>query len=148
MLLGAVALVLYMDTRAIKLFMVAGRMSETFGTGARAFFFVMMALDLILALWFFIYIARFQAPFRAVLRNSLLMMLRHLPTTILAVVIILVSGFLVYLFMPSVVGVLLLVALPPLAALLLTFPFEKVFRKYMSEEDKLREDKLNGKEYL
>ena len=70
------------------------------------------------------------------------MMVRHLPWTILAALVIAVTLFLMWLIPIT------LFFMPTLGAVVSTFIFEKIFVRYMSEEDRLRERKLNGKEYL
>ena len=43
---------------------------------------------------------------------------------------------------------IVVIIVPTIAAVVLTFIFERIFVKYMSEEDRVTEQKLNGKEYL
>lgn len=109
---------------------------------AKVFFIVLMAVLCMIIMYIFPYVARFSAPMKSVAKNCTFMMIRHLPWSFLAVLVVAVSAFIMWL-----IPITLLI-MPTLGALVLTFIFERIFVRYMSEEDRLKERKLNGKEYL
>lgn len=60
-------------------------------------FAVSLALTAAYALWIFTYIATFEAPTKALLKNALLLMIAHLPVTLALVVLIAISALCIYL---------------------------------------------------
>ena len=139
---AVIALVLYNDAKIVGLLYENGRMGYSFSFAARVFFYVLMGVALLIAMYIFPYVARFSAPMKNVVKNCVYMAIRHLPMTILAGLVIAVTAFLIWLI-PIVI-----IFLPTLSALVCTFIFERIFVRYMSEEDRQKERKLNGKEYL
>ena len=69
-------------------------------------------------------------------------MVRHLPWSFLALLVIAVTAFIMWLIPITIFF------MPTLGALVMTLILERIFVRYMSEEDRLKERKLNGKEYL
>ena len=139
---AVVGLLLYNDARIVGLLNEAGSMGDSLYIAARTFFYVLLVVAMLVLMYILIYIARFSAPMKSVVKNCVYMTLRHLPWTILAGLIVAVAGFLIWLIP------ILAIIVPTLTAVLLTFVFERIFVRYMSEEDRQREQKLNGKEYL
>lgn len=138
LLFGFIALILYNDAKIVALIWE----DKPFTFGAQVFFYVLMAVVLLIVMYIFPYVARFSAPFKSVIKNCMYMMVRHLPMTILAALVVLLSIFLMWLIPIAVLFI------PTLGALVCTFIFERIFVRYMSDEDRAREQKLNGKEYL
>ena len=73
--------------------------------------------------------------------NSFIISLRHIPWTLLVVVLTIAFALLAYLIP------FLALVLPALWALLASFVLERIFKKYMSEEDLAKEEKLNSRSY-
>lgn len=136
-----VALILFLLYNDIQIIGIIGGQSN-WVFGAKAFFCVLMVLVCMVAIYIFPYIARFSTSLKNVAKNCVYMMVRHLPWTFLALLVIFGSLFLMWLLPIA------LFFMPTLGALLATCIFEKIFVRYMSEEDRMKERKLNGKEYL
>ena len=75
------------------------------------------------------YIARFTQDVRHILTNSVLMAIRHLPKTLLLIVILAAAVLGCYLFGIAIIFV------PAVAALLDSLILESIFVQYMSKED-------------
>lgn len=138
LLFGFIALILYNDAKIVALIWK----DASFTFAAQVFFYVLMGVVLLIVMYMFPYVARFSAPFKSVIKNCMYMMVRHLPMTILAALVVLLSIFLMWLIPIAVLFI------PTLGALVCTFIFERIFMRYMSDEDRAKEQKLNGKEYL
>lgn len=97
------------------------------------FFLIMIVFSIIWACYLFPYAARFEDGVKATMKNALLMMIIHLPWSLLILVLFAVAAIAVYVFS-------VLIFLMP-ALLFLTYDgiLERIFRKYMSEEDLERE---------
>lgn len=81
----------------------------------------------------FSYIARFEAPFRTVLKNSLIICVMNLPVS-LSMVILFVAVAAVFILTAPASGVALFL-LPALYALVTSSLLEKVYRKYMPVQE-------------
>lgn len=86
------------------------------------------------------YIARFTLPLRGVIRNAGLMSIRHLPSSLLILLVTLGASAVLYM-MPF-----LMIILPAAAALLDSIILERVFLRYMTDEDRKAEDMRNHPE--
>ncbi len=109
--------------------------------GAFSIVFIIMAL--IAAAWAIYtsaYISRFEQVTKITLKNTILILIANLPWTLLVIVILVVSLILAWIIIP------LIFILPVGAALTYEFIFERIFRKLMPEEDRLREEEKD-KEY-
>lgn len=109
---------------------------------AKVFFTVLMVVLGMVVMYIFPYVARFSAPLKSVAKNCAFMMVRHLPWSFLALLVIAVTAFIMWLIPITIFF------MPTLGALAMTLILERIFVRYMSEEDRLKERKLNGKEYL
>lgn len=105
---------------------------------------IIVALLLILTMWMlyvFPYIARFALPTKALMKNSFIIMLVNFKWNIL----------LLLLFAVSVVGSMFLAILamfvPVIYMVIANRIIERVFRKYMSDEDIAAEEERNRVEY-
>jgi len=132
------ALVLVADTRLMGYFLPEGTAQTIF----KAVFFMMLFIMVMVAQYLFPYIARFELGLKHIALNSLLIAIRHLPWTILLVLISAAAIFLGYLIP------LFIFIMPCVWALLASLILERIFRRYMSEEDRAKEEKLNSREYL
>lgn len=95
---------------------------------------------IVLMLWssyLFPYIARFSNTIKNILKISGFLFVRHLLTSLLLVILFVVAVVLIYLFFPVVFLV------PALYMLVASFLLEKVFKRYMSEEDLAAEEERN-----
>ena len=109
--------------------------------GTFSIVFIIMAL--IAAAWAIYtsaYISRFEQVTKITLKNTMLILIANLPWTLLVIVILVVSLILAWIIIP------LIFILPVGAALTYEFIFERIFRKLMNEEDRLREEEKD-KEY-
>ena len=86
------------------------------------------------------YTARFVQDVRHILSNSLLMAIRHLPKTLLLIVILAAAVLGCYLFGIAIIFV------PAAAALLDSLILESIFVQYMSKEDLEKENLRNHPE--
>ncbi len=100
-------------------------------------FGVLLALETIWASYLFPYIARFQNNLRSIMKNAALMAILNLPKTIVLFLYIVVAGVIIYV-MP--IAILLM---PSVFTWMQNLTLEKIFRKYMTDEDREAEDELN-----
>lgn len=105
---------------------------------AQIFFMGCWIYTMILAMYVFPYVGRFAIKTLPLLKNAVYMSLRHLPQTILMALIVAAAGFALYM-LP-----ILALFVPAVAAVFVSVFMEKIFYKYMTEEDKAKEDKLNN----
>ena len=83
--------------------------------------------------YMFPYVARFENTVKATLKNAVLLELRHLPWSLLLILLSLLEAFLIWLIWP------LIFILPAFIYLVFNEILERIFRRYMSEEDLKRE---------
>ena len=126
-------LVFVMDIWILRSFQAAGSLIGS----AYVLFVVFIILLLGYCIWTFAYMVRFEDPFRRVLKLSLFLMVRHLGATALSLLVVALGAFACYIIP---IG---LVFLPALTVWLLTAILERVFRQYMTAEDKEAEDERN-----
>ncbi len=133
LILLAIAAVMGIDAYIMKQFDNAG---NAFGK-LYIFFIVMLGFELIWALYIFPSIARFENTNRAIMKNAALMAIAHLPKTLL-MVLILAAAIVLDWILPF-----LIIFLPAAFMWLWNVILEKIFRRYMSEEDQKEEDERN-----
>jgi uncharacterized membrane protein YesL len=85
----------------------------------------------------FAYIARFESTLKQSLKNGLLLFIMHFPTTIVVGLIAAGTVALLIIMWP------LVFIMPSVSMWLISYFTEKVFRRYMRDEDKELEDDLN-----
>ncbi len=98
------------------------------------FFVVLIVLTFMWAIYQFAYIARFENSLKQTFKNSAIIMIANLGWTALMFVIIAVLVYLAYRFM------ILILFTPMLITLCIHPIMEKLFYKYMSDEDKAKEE--------
>ena len=98
------------------------------------FFLIMIAVAIMWSAFLFPYIARFENTVKQTLKNAFLLMVRHLPWSLLLLVILVASVLSVYIIP------VLLVVIPAVASIVFDFILERLFRRYMSPEDLEREE--------
>ena len=101
------------------------------------FFFILMIFWSIWCVYIFTYSARFENGIKATLKNAIIIAIINLPWSVLVFVILAASLLAMYL-----VPFMLLV-LPAAVMYIYDIILEKLFRKYMSEEDLKRELELD-----
>lgn len=100
-------------------------------------FIVMAVLMVMIAIYVFAYIARFQNNLKSIIKNSAFFAIRHLLRSIVLVVI-LAAEVVVCLFVPITI-----IIVPTLGMYLITLVMESIFQKYMSIEDLEAETERN-----
>ncbi len=97
-------------------------------------FALLLILYAITMLYLFPYVSRFYCTFKQSIKISLLLGIRHLPTTILLVVLdaIVIFACLYY--------IILLMFLPGFLCLVNSFLIRQVFKKYMPEKEEIPDD--------
>lgn len=100
------------------------------------FFLIMIVFSILWACYLFPYIARFEDKVKTTLKNSMLMMIIHLPWSLLVLALFVITILVIY-FFP-----ILIFIMPALLFLTYDAILERIFRKYMSEED-LEKEKEN-----
>lgn len=96
-------------------------------------FFVFIIFVTLWGFYIFTYIARFENSIKTTLLNTLYIMLHNIPWTLLIAVLFAVSCIAVFLFP------ILIVVVPAMYNILKNNILEKVFQKYMSEEQRIDE---------
>lgn len=100
-------------------------------------FEVLLAVEVIYAIYVFSYCARFSNTTGAILKNSAILAIRHLGTTF-AIALILLASFLVIYILPVSIFIV-----PIVTVWFISIPLEKVYFRYMDEEDKSAENERN-----
>jgi len=103
---------------------------------APVFFTVLLVFSIVWAIYHFAYIARFSNSFRDSFKFSAFIMVANIGWTFAIIAVLIVSLLLIYRFL------FLIIFAPGLIACALHPILEKVFRKYMSEEDLTKDDDL------
>lgn len=101
------------------------------------FFYFAMFLWAVWTVYIFAYSARFENTMKATMKNAAIMAVLHLPWSLLVLVLLLAGGVVVYL------SPVMITIVPSGVAVLYDMILEKIFRKYMSEEDLKKEEELN-----
>ena len=104
-------------------------------------FIVLLIFEAAWALYIFPYMARFENTTKQVLKNTAYIAVANLPKTIVMVVVLGAVVLTVYLFP------VILVVIPAVFMLLINLLMEKVFRKYMSDEDLAAEEERDREAY-
>lgn len=103
------------------------------------FYIYWMLLFILLScvVYLFPLLSRFSLKRFQLVKMSLLVSMKHLPKTLIILLLVVVSGFCMW-YMPILTAVL-----PGLCALLCSFPLEKVMKKYLpAPEEDIPEDEL------
>lgn len=100
------------------------------------FFLVLIAFSIGWVIYTFAYIARFESTVKVTLKNAILMELRHLPWSLLIIVLFLLAILLTWLIP------ILIFLMPACIVLMFDLILERIFRMYMSPED-LENEKEN-----
>lgn len=133
LILLAIAALMGMDAYIMKQYYDAG---NSFGK-LYIFFIVMLGFELIWALYIFPSIARFENTNKAIMKNAALMAVAHLPKTLLMAVILILFLLLDWI-LPFMI-----IFIPAAFMWIWNVILEKIFRRYMTEEDLKEEDERN-----
>ena len=93
------------------------------------FFLILIAFSIGWVVYTFAYIARFENTVKITLKNAVLMELRHLPWSLLIIILFLLAIFLTWLIP------ILVFLMPACIVLMFDLILERIFRMYMSPED-------------
>ena len=104
-------------------------------------FVIFLIFEIAWAIYIFPYMARFENTTKQVLKNTAYIAIANLPRTIIMVVVFAAVCLAVYMFP------VILIIVPSIFMLLVNLLMEKVFRKYMSEEDIAAEEERNRDTY-
>lgn len=102
------------------------------GSNLGMFYYVFLVAIVFVVGWgcyLFPYVARFQNTVKASLKNAVLLEIRHLPWSLLLILLFAASAFFIWLILP------LIFLLPCMLCFAFDLILEKIFRRYMSEED-------------
>lgn len=125
LILLAVEFVFLSDYAILKNFQTAGnRIGNMY-----VLIVIIMVVIFIYILWTFIYISRFENTLVNVMKNSFILMFRHIGCTLYIVFMILFAYF------ASTTLPVSAFIMPAVAAWLISFPVERVFKRYLPEED-------------
>ena len=128
-----IGIVLSVDVRIMRVMDEAG---QALGK-AWLLFGALLVLLVLWTIYLFPYIARFENGTKAIMKNAAYIAILNFPRTLLLIVCIVVAALLVYII-PITIFIV-----PALFTLVQNLIMEKIFRKYMSEEDRAAEDELN-----
>lgn len=109
--------------------------------GIYIIFAILLVFEAAWAIYVFPYMARFENTTKQVLKNTAYIAVANLPKTIIMVVVLAAVMLSVYLYP------VILVIIPAIFMLLVNLLMEKIFRKYMSEEDLEAEEERNRESY-
>ncbi len=119
-----VYLILYVDIKFVQHSLTGTKQSVFMGI-----FIGLTVLAIIVNLYVFPYLSRFEITVKQLLKNCFYLAIRHLPSTLVLAVITGASLLLSYLFFP--IGSLII---PGLSILLQSLLIERIFKKYMPEK--------------
>lgn len=121
-MLGAFITLLSFDFQYAYAQMEAGiKMGQFLLIGSLSISLILLGLVLML----YPVLSRFTMTIKQLLKSSLYMAFRHIPSTLLVLVIVLASAVSLYVIIPAVF------IIPSLCALLCSFPIERVMKRYM-----------------
>lgn len=129
----AVSALFYFDVRILNL--LRGEVADA-GALKMSIYGVVLVLSLYYVL-LLLQMSRFNNNLKALARNTLILMIRHLPSSLLTLIII-AFGFFASWLIP-----LFAIIMPTVAAWLISIPMEKVYHRYMTPEEQDWEDRLN-----
>lgn len=104
-------------------------------------FVIFIVFEAAWVIYIFPYMARFENTTKQILKNTAYIAIANLPRTIVLLVVLGAVSLAVYMFP------VILIIVPSIFMLLVNLLMEKVFRKYMSEEDIAAEEERNRDSY-
>ena len=109
------------------------------GAVFKAVFVAILIFIALLIQFIFAYVARFKAPLKAVIKNSMIIAIRHLPWTIL------LTLWMAVVIMAEYIIPLSIFILPCGWALIASLMIERIFKRYMTAEDLEMEEMRNSR---
>lgn len=101
------------------------------------FFYLMMFFEAVWAVYIFAYSARFENGWKATMKNAAIIAVVNLPWSFLVLVLLIGASLVIY------VSPFMITLMPAAVACIFDKFLEKIFRKYMTEEDLAREQELD-----
>lgn len=133
LILLAVGILLGIDTYIMRQYAQAGyAWGKTF-----ILFAIMIIFEVTWAMYIFPYIARFENTNKAILKNAAIIAIANLPRTLLMILILAVFLFLDYCFP------FMIIFIPAAFMWIQSLILEKIFKKYMTEEELEIEEERN-----
>lgn len=136
LIFGAIYLVLYVDLQYAR--SLTGSLAST----ARGIFIGMLLIVMSINLYVFPYLSRFEAKTSLILKSSLFLAIKHLPSTILMLVVFLSGAY----FTRNLVIIIFII--PAATILIQSFMMERIFKKYMPEKSEEDSEKRLDEWYL
>lgn len=133
LILFGICVFMGMDCYIMYQFAAAGETSGVF----YIVFVVFIALLIVLGIYLFPYMARFENSLKQSFKNAALIAIANLPWSLLLLVILLAAALITWVIPP------LAIVLPAGYMLAANLILERIFRKYMSEEDLTAEQERN-----
>ena len=129
----AAAAICVADLRVLQVLAQTGKVSAGFSF----FFYVLLILIAVWAVWVLAQCVRFENTTGALLKNGLVLMLFHLPSS-LGILGILAAGIMIIYLLPVTILVM-----PGVMVWFITMLTEKVFRSHMTPEQRQQYDETN-----
>lgn len=107
-----------------------------------AVFNLVAFLSICVGIYMFPVLSRFKVTLKQLIKTSLFMSLKHLPSTILIVLIVAIFAYIGYIIIPA------MFLAPGLCCLLVSFLFERIFKKYTPEKSENSEESTRDEWYL
>lgn len=101
------------------------------------FFYFLMFFEAVWCVYIFAYSARFENRLKDTMKNAGIIALLHLPWSVVVLVLLIAGSLLVYISPISITFI------PAVVMYLYDMFLEKIFRKYMTEEDLKKEEELD-----
>lgn len=135
----AAAYILYIDYQYASILRADGK---TMGTVLYFVFNLIAFVVISMFVWTFPILSRFNVGVKQLFKNAFIIAIRHLPTTILLVIIVGALGFLTWAIIPS------FIILPGITTLLCSLPVERVMKKYMPKPEGTPEETGEDQWYM
>lgn len=107
------------------------------GNAAIIAFAVALFIVTLYAIWVFAALARFKNKWKQTMKNAVIFAATYWKTTLIITAALIFTALVIY-----IIPILIFI-MPAVSIWLISAPVERVFRLYMSEEDKRLEDELN-----
>ncbi|MBO5197386.1 MAG: YesL family protein [Lachnospiraceae bacterium] len=116
--------------------------SSTLGNVLYAVYFAVIIIVCLMTVFIFPILSRFTLKVKDLFKTTFFMSIRHLPTSILLILIVVVSAVAIWL---TVIGAILI---PAVCAWICSFLIERIFKKYMPKPEESDEESGKDTWYL
>lgn len=137
LLLAGLGLFMLLDSYIMYQFGQTGEMNGSL----YIIFVIFLILIAVWAIYVFSYMARFENTTKQILKNAALIAIASLPWTILLILLLLAAAFILWMS-PA-----LFIVVPVVYMIMANVVLERIFKKYMSEEDIAAEQERNQEFY-